>query len=392
MSFEIYHQLGHNYNWNLQSFKDDSCGNGMIISPCHTEEEKCPTILKSVSGKAFFDPQFFVPNSTKGKLKTYSFFPQVVSGGFATQDYAADSKISARECVSFQLSSDFEYGVIPTRYLAGTPSDFIKGQSEYFVEPFLREFEAQGCSKKLLLQLVLNEHMLKDEDFLSDILNWATGLTEIEGIYLITELQTASKQVNNLDFLIRKLHLIEQLRANDLMVVLGYLNTESLLLAIAGPDVLTIGSYENVRLFGATKFVDEKKETRGPTPRLYISQLTQLVDHRYLNVISRLFSDDFFDDTPYNAELFEPSFKWHFSKPALYKHYFVVLCRQLDELKNLDGNQRYSQLCDILGLSLDNFQIINSSGIVLDDNSGGTHLPIWLTAAHQFARDMGWRS
>jgi hypothetical protein len=33
MTFQIYHQLGHNFIWNLDSIRADSSGDGVIIGP-----------------------------------------------------------------------------------------------------------------------------------------------------------------------------------------------------------------------------------------------------------------------------------------------------------------------------------------------------------------------
>ena len=35
MSVKIYHQVGHFSNWNIDSFHEDHCGDGMILSPVH---------------------------------------------------------------------------------------------------------------------------------------------------------------------------------------------------------------------------------------------------------------------------------------------------------------------------------------------------------------------
>ena len=35
MSAKVYHQVGHNSNWNVESFEKDGCGDGLILSPVH---------------------------------------------------------------------------------------------------------------------------------------------------------------------------------------------------------------------------------------------------------------------------------------------------------------------------------------------------------------------
>jgi hypothetical protein len=113
---EIYHQLGFRYKWNFDSLQQDQTGNGVIISPKFMERELVEGLAPELRTHAFFDPQFFVPEVARGKLVTYDFFPQVVSGGFDTEDYVENhGDEMARKCVEFQLAADFRYIIVPTR-------------------------------------------------------------------------------------------------------------------------------------------------------------------------------------------------------------------------------------------------------------------------------------
>ena len=54
----IYHQAGHNTNWNLESFIDDDSGDGIIFSPVHYRKSQLEsvdsilfeTLIKKVEG------------------------------------------------------------------------------------------------------------------------------------------------------------------------------------------------------------------------------------------------------------------------------------------------------------------------------------------------------
>jgi hypothetical protein len=41
MTLQLLHQVGHNSNWNVDSFERDKCGDGLILSPLH---QNLPTV------------------------------------------------------------------------------------------------------------------------------------------------------------------------------------------------------------------------------------------------------------------------------------------------------------------------------------------------------------
>lgn len=396
MSFEIYHQLGHNYDWNISGIRDDkSIGDGIIVGPRYMKRMAVEQLTLATARKAIFDPQFFLPAIQRGMLSTYDFFPNVVAEGFDTSEYPGSmAEESARKCVSFQVRNEFRYVVIPTRVLTGTPSNFVDLQEGSFVLPFLEEIRSHSSHKPVILQLVLNDDMLKDDDFRNDILNWVTGISDINGVYLIVQRAQRTKQVKDIDLLSAMMNFIHILKQNDLVVVLGYLNTEALLLSLASPDIITIGSYENTRIFNLSSFQDqEKKKIHGPTPRIYIPKLIQLVNHNYINPIrkSLLSEADLLEDNEYKAIMFKPTYQWHFSKPELYMDYFTVFSKQLRGISALNGADRYNAVCDIMREAKRLYARLKDAGVELDPDSDDSHIPLWLTVANQFANEQGWR-
>jgi len=395
LSFEIYHQAGFRYQWNLQSIADDSTGDGVIIGARSIEKEKLAALPSEVRAKAIFDPQFFIPSVPKGKLATYDFFPDVAADGFTSSDYANESAgISAAACLAFQIAQGFRFIVIPTRYMAGMPSNYIATQDELFVGPFLEACSEQRVETPVLLQAVLTENMLKDSDYSADLLNWITGIRGLSGVYLLAEAGSTTKQLKDADFLYRLLTFTSALRQNDMVVVLGYLNTESVALSVAEPSIVTMGLYENTRAFRIRTFEDNQGEQRGPSPRLYISKCLQWIDRNYHGAIERRLPGgrSLFDQNKYQALMFQPTFKWHFTKPELYKHHFLELSRQLRRISDYQGKERYDYVKTMIEGAIATFTQMEDAGIVLDKDNDGSHLSAWLTAINEFAQDKGWRS
>ncbi|HII01823.1 TPA: hypothetical protein HA351_09320, partial [Methanosarcinaceae archaeon] len=159
MRFEIYHQLGHNNKWNIESIQDENTGEGVIISPRNMNIKKVENLDPEIKRKAIFDPQIFDPHVVNKQMSTYNFYPNtLMTDGFDTGKYSEYSSIYASECIDFQIKNDFKFLVIPTRYYEGMPSvtDLIEFQNEHYVNPFLTHIKNEGVDKDLIVQVVLN--------------------------------------------------------------------------------------------------------------------------------------------------------------------------------------------------------------------------------------------
>lgn len=380
----IYHQLGHRYKWSIESLLEEGTGDGAIIPARYMERAKVSSLPEALRAQSIFDPQFFLPGSAQGALPTYPFFPQVIAGGFSTTDWdAALAGECARQCLAFQVESGFQSLVIPTRFREGMPADFINSQEASFVTPFLSAYQALGLSQPLLLQVVLTDQMLKDPSYRRDILNWITAIPAISGIYLIIHVPNRRKQISDIDLLLAMLSVVRSVKTAGMQIVLGYLNTEAVLLLAGDPDVVTIGSYENLRMFGTLPYEeDQDGKRRGPNPRFYVSRLLQWIEHQYVGAIARVVENpsEYFDETPYRITLFEPTYKWHFTKPEPYRHYFHAASRQLRRLAAIAPSDRPPAIASELEAAMAQYQFLKGRGIVFDEESSGNHIPAWLTA------------
>ena len=208
---------------------------------------------------------------------------------------------------------------------------------------------------------------------------------------LIPEIRRTSKQIDDIDSLLSLLQLIHALRQNNLEVIVGYVNTEALLLLAADPTGLTVGSYENLRMFNLRAFEeDDQGLMRGPSARIYVSTLLQWIEHQYIGAITReIPPEEFFDHTRYRIQMFEPSYNWHFTKAEPYRHYFAVFAPQLRYFANLTMSQRFVNLREVCENAYSRFMELEQRGIIFDRDSDGHHLPRWLTVLNQFGKDHG---
>lgn len=260
--------------------------------------------------------------------------------------------------------------------------------------PFLDALKDQNSNTPVALQVVITNVMLKNDTMFNELLNWITGIQGIDVVYLILRDTRINKQIKDPDLLFLYLKFIHFLVENELDVIVGYLNTEGILISLANPLIITMGSYEAQRIFNPAKFGDPEEDSGGqPNARLYIPDLYQWIEVTYLGSL-RDEVPEIYERIPvnkYNALMFEPDYNWHFNKPELYKHYFLEFSKQVREVSCVSGQDRYSMLLEKLQQADSLYRTIADRGVYLDTNSDGSHIGPWITAANRYARFMGWR-
>lgn len=75
---KIYHQVGHNSNWNMESHGDDGAGDGLILAPRYMRREKIEALGITLKNRSYFDPQWFLPDTQRGNWKSIHFFQMCI--------------------------------------------------------------------------------------------------------------------------------------------------------------------------------------------------------------------------------------------------------------------------------------------------------------------------
>ncbi len=386
---KIFHQTGHNYVWNVDSFEKDGCGDGLILSPVNIPYDKFAEISNETKSKSIFDPQFYRPGDNKGKLATYPFFPGNIRNGFSSSDFQAWGNEIAKQCTDFQLENNFQAIVIPTKY-TDVPGHYYGQLSEQIVIPFIEYYRSVKADKKLFLTVIVKAPELMDDELRDQLLNWITGFQDIHGVYIIFENEFTTKQIKDSGYLINVLNLITLLKLNGLEIHIGYNGIEGILYSVANPDSVSMGSYENLKNFNIERFdTQDKKQIYPPTPRVYFASLYQAIVYGYIDALKRSYPkwNEIFDDTQYKPLMFEKEFKWHFTNPVLYKHYFTLFHRQVQSLPN-ETDKRIAFLASSFKRAIEIFKEIQSEGVLLDDDSNDSHLYIWYSVLMTYKKTL----
>ncbi len=401
MKFNIYHQLGWQFRWNLDSITNENTGDGAIIAPRSMKKSDVEGLESSIKEKAIFDPEFFVPSDAAKQISTYNFHPSQMPGGFETGKYTAGHcETSTSGCIDFQIKNNFKFITIPTRYYDKIPVDqWIEFQKTQFVDPFLKEIKKRQVRKEILLQIILDEQMIKDQEYSHEILNWITSINEIHGVYLITRSsdRNQNKQIRDVNFLYSQLVFIDALQENDLKMVLGYLNNEAIILSLANPSILTIGSFEKTRIFNPKNYEvdDGHGGGRGPTARLFSPKLIDWIEYPYVEQLNEnypefmaKFGNNTYKDTMLSKN---PIYSWNPNKSHPYRHFFIEGSKQLEEVSLTDGEDRYSFVRNIIDSAINEYSKLHKLDFkFVEAERYGSHLPLWLNAVDKFAKKQGW--
>ena len=400
----IYHQCGFRYKWNKEINEDYDIGYGFILSPVDMSKETLSSISDEKLERSFFDPQFYSLNLYKDNYLSYKFLNEIDT----IYDYSISKNQIAKKCIDFQTSISLEYLVIPIidfNLLNLNESynelyDEIKSDSDevsYFsngniknnlykkliLEPFVNYIKSIEIDKKILATIIFNDEMAKDDNLFSSVLSTITECDNITGVYLLPQNNRTFKRISDINFLTKIMDFIHILRENDLEVIIGYSDIESILYTVAGATGISIGVYENLRKYDGLKFSNNDYNGRGPNPRIFSSRLFQWIEYQYLPVIKSNDSlEKYFDQNIYFQETQENDYNWHFSKPQCYKHYMISFSELIKKLPD-NLNERYEYVDKLLEQANNSFNDL-ANFMFFDNNSSGDHINKWRTALKSY--------
>ena len=394
MTFNAYHQVGHNPSWNISSYLEDSCGQGLILSPVNQDPASVERLPVSIRTNCMFDPQFYLPSSQKSKLKAYSFFPESFVNGFSTNEFEVVAKEAADECVAFQAAQDFRNIVIPCRFLNQMYSDYIERHERFSVIPFLEAIDDLAAivgeiDKPICLSLTLTDHMIQDEGFRDQILNWVTKYPEIDEIYLIYSVERESKQIKSSDFLKAAFSFSKEIRETGLGLIIGYQNTESLLFSFLDDITVTFGTFENTRIFSIDKFLVSIEERRGPRPRIYVPGLLNWIlfdDAKQIQRIAPHIWNEIHFPTEYSERVLARTVAPYFNQPELYRHQLICMQEQFNQLGEIPPSVRLDLLGEWIRRAATYYDEIADTGIIIERHGDGSHLSPW-NVATKYAKE-----
>lgn len=382
MSLGLLHQVGHNSSWNVESFEEESCGNGLILSPLHQAMTTIARLNAATRAASIFDPQFYLPNSRKPKLLTYPFFPEQVDGGFQTSTFAPHAAAVARDCIDFQVAQGFRKIVVPTRFISQPFPDYFDQHNAFTVDAFIEH----AGDRPLCLSLAVTAPMIQHSAWRQSLLNWITSFPAVDEVYLMYEHERDYKQVQDGEFLRDCLRFFSDVLATGLALTVGYTNTEGLLFSASGDLSITMGSFENTRIFSVDKFVESEGERRGPKARIYLAGLmnwVQFEDAKRIRQLAPHVWNRVYIPTQWAEDALAQAVEPTFNQAPLYKHYFQNMSHQTNTLRQLSVRDRRRYLLEMVEEAIGAYSDLGQ-GLLLEKHGRGTHLHGWRAALQTF--------
>ena len=378
MSLGLLHQVGHNSNWNVESFENESCGDGLILSPLHQAMATVERLSARTRAASIFDPQFYLPNSRKAKLQTYPFFPEQVDGGFQTSTFAPHAAAVARDCIDFQVAQGFRKVVVPTRFISQPFPDYFDQHNAFTVDAFMEHAGA----RPLCLSLAVTAPMIQHPTWRRSLLNWITSFPAVDEVYLMYEHVRDYKQVQDGVFLRDCLSFFSDVLSTGLKLTVGYTNTEGLLFTASGDLNITMGSFENTRIFSVDKFVESEGDRRGPKARIYLAGLMnwiQFEDAKRIRQMAPSVWNRVYMPTQWAEDALAQPVEPTFNQAPLYKHYFLNMNREVNALRQISAPDRRRYLAERVEKAMAAYRDL-PLGLELEKHGRAAHLHGWRAA------------
>src|SRR6185369_15210510 len=141
---------------------------------------------------------------------------------------------------------------IPTRFIDQMYSNYIDRQKAFSVDALVA---TTSETEELCLSIAVTTPMLEDEGFRTKLLSWLTSYPNVRELCLTYSAPRDTKQIRAVDFLLACHRLGREMQAIGLDLTWSHQNTEALLFTAQGDVAITMGSFENTRMFSTDKFL-----------------------------------------------------------------------------------------------------------------------------------------
>ncbi|MGC1175999.1 hypothetical protein [Polaromonas sp.] len=163
---------------------------------------------------------------------------------------------------------------VPTRFIDQMYGNYIDRQKAFCVDAFM---DLISPEEEVCISLAVTSSMIEDETFRTKLLTWITSYPNVVELYLIYSAPRDTKQIRDRKFLVACHRLGQEMSGIGLDLTWGHQNTEAMLSTAQGDIGVTMGSFENTRIFSIDKFLVTTEDRRGPKARIYLPGLLNWV-------------------------------------------------------------------------------------------------------------------
>lgn len=248
---KAYHQLGHqSINLVKESLLKYS---GVVCSPVNYDQHETKAFIEDIKDdfSIIFDPQLYFPNTTREKLKNWSYFPKE----FDTSDrsdiefWESLCKKLIDVCKQLECSKICSPCFIPKKYNEDYYKTIIEICNHAINENLNTDLE-------IIQSVIINYDELEIENS-AEIIGSIITETKSKAVYLIINSNKKPREeLAEADQICVVMKLIKYLKDAGLKVVVPFTSSDFLLWKYAGADICTTGKFFNLRRFSTTRFED----------------------------------------------------------------------------------------------------------------------------------------
>jgi hypothetical protein len=246
------HQMGHDSE-NLLRDQGLSAFHGAILSPVNYQLDKTLAQIKACREMAefrvIFDPQLYVPNSERGQLTTWSYFPTDVDSADSTSEIWWDGVTAklAEQVVQMPIDAVCSPTMVPRTY-----------ENDYF-ELTVKSCELlsdrlSGSDVKVIQTAVVGMPDLTMKGRPLSIASILTGAPTDEIFLVLVGNTEPRRELKDPEELKGAMKLIRALEDAGVRVTVGFVSSDVLLWKHAGATSCATGKFFNLRRFTKARF------------------------------------------------------------------------------------------------------------------------------------------
>jgi hypothetical protein len=378
---KLTHVLGHNSNWNIDSYFEQNIGDYFLITAyTHGIDFLTKKRFQKIHDISMVDLQFYGKNTKidKKSLKNISFHPINADDNETTNVYFDNC---VKQAINFQKENNFKNIIIPHFYeneKVKDLTDTIKKLNDYISK-------IEKGNHKYFMTLPFAHHFIIDDDKVEEILFACTDMDiKFDGFFVACENKPDYRRKITTDIkILRNLsRVFKTLKQQEFETIYAYANWDSMIyLAQTDIDYITIGTYENLRNFDIRRFT--VLESGGGSKGYYFSEkllnmiraddVTNIRAMGLLNVIRN--ERNIFSDI-----ILKEGFPWNIHKPEVNKNYLLAISKILNKIstfENIDSRKTY--VLKLIDNAIANYKVLEDNNIFLDNESSNYHLNTWKT-------------
>lgn len=378
---KVTHVLGHNSNWNVESYLDHDIGDYFLITAfTHGVDYDKKKGFKSILDLSMLDLQFYGKKTSGdisgGKLGEFSFHPANCGEDEVTSVYFDNC---LKQAIAYQEDKGLENVIIPHFYENEEVADIvatIKKINQYVIKN-------RKSEHKYFMTLAFANHVILDKLKVEEILFHCTDMDIAFDGYFITcenKAEVKKKLTTEIKIFRNLSKILKTLKEQQFETIYAYANWDAIImLAQTDIDYITIGTYENLRKFDIARFTED--QSGGGSKGYYFSEkLLNMIKANDLTIIKDMGQLELIrnDRNIFSDIILKPGYAWNIHKPDVNKNYLLAIDRLLHKIADIENlDERKSFVLNLIDGAISRYNTLEANHVYLDNESSNYHLNTW---------------